>query len=662
MAIMNFRSRVFGLAIALSGLPAAAQTAPTHPPVEAFARLPAMNQPALSPDGQHLASIQVANGRPAALIYDLSVPIDSKLPVLIPYSDGIITDVNWANNSRLLITVEMQKSMLGGAINTWARTIAVDADGKNRAQLFSNIDSTAFNYSTSFISDFDLDDPDHIFMPLRTIYARLPGDTSMYVRFDTHLYSVDVNNGKARVSVPGGPNTGNYFMDGHGNVVARLDVENDPLKDTILVRRNDDWVELASFDARDGGGARIAGLSPDGTALIRWHTDDTTGLTGLNALSLTDGHSAPFYADPKYDIDQALTDPWTGRVIGTVTVADLPVYRYFDPVMQNLQRGLETGFGSSTVHAVGWNVEKTKLIIAFDGPRQPRAYFVLDRTTHRAEPFALSYPELDEDVLGEVKPYAYKARDGLEIPAYLTLPPGKAPKNLPVVILPHGGPMGRDDMRFDWESQFLANRGYAVLQPNFRGSSGYGAKFEEAGYGQWGLKMQDDVSDGVKKLIADGIADPKRICIVGGSYGGYAALAGVTFTPDLYACAAAWAPVTDLRQFLATRASDYGRDSRMISSWTRFIGDRNDDAAKLDAVSPARNVEKIRVPVLLVHGKADSTVRIDQSEEMDQALRRAGKKVTFISIEKETHYMETSDTRIRWLTALEKFLKDNIGN
>jgi len=222
--------------------------------------------------------------------------------------------------------------------------------------------------------------------------------------------------------------------------------------------------------------------------------------------------------------------------------------------------------------------------------------------------------------------------------------------------------MARDDMSFGWETQFLANRGYAVLQPNFRGSSGYGSKFLEAGYGEWGLKMQDDVTDGVKKLIADGIADPKRICIAGGSYGGYAALAGAAFTPDLFACAAAWAPVTDLRQFLATRSQDYGSDSAVISSWSRYVGDRWDDSKKLDAASPSEHADKFKCPVLLMHGSDDATVRIDQSERMDRALRRAGKKVAFITIPKETHYMQAQDTRVRWLTELEKFLKDNIGD
>ena len=168
-----------------------------------------------------------------------------------------------------------------------------------------------------------------------------------------------------------------------------------------------------------------------------------------------------------------------------------------------------------------------------------------------------------------MKPYPYKARDGLDIPAYLTLPPGKAPKNLPVVVMPHGGPDYRDYIGFDWMAQFFANRGYAVLQPNFRGSSGYGHKFTEAGLHQWGLKMQDDISDGVKKLIADGIANPKRVCIVGASYGGYAALAGATFTPDLYACAVSFAGISDLPRAIAPNVRVTARSRARCRSGSR---------------------------------------------------------------------------------------------
>jgi dipeptidyl aminopeptidase/acylaminoacyl peptidase len=261
-----------------------------------------------------------------------------------------------------------------------------------------------------------------------------------------------------------------------------------------------------------------------------------------------------------------------------------------------------------------------------------------------------------------VQPYPYKARDGLDIPAYITLPPGKPLNKLPLIVMPHGGPDARDRIGFDWMAQFFANRGYAVLQPNFRGSWGYGHKFTDAGQLQWGLKMEDDLTDGVKKLVADGMVDPKRVCIVGASYGGYAALAGATLTPDVYACAISFAGVSDLPKMLAQERARYGKDSQTVSFWTTRIGSPFDDSEQLRATSPARHADQVRCPVLLLHGEGDTTVPIEQSEIMNDALKSAGKQVEFIRFPGEDHYMNLADTRIRFLKETEAFVKKNIGD
>jgi len=269
-----------------------------------------------------------------------------------------------------------------------------------------------------------------------------------------------------------------------------------------------------------------------------------------------------------------------------------------------------------------------------------------------------AYPNLTSADLGEMKPYPYTARDGLNIHAYLTLPPGKEAKNLPTVILPHGGPEDRDRMRFDWLAQFLASRGYAVLQPNFRGSSGYGWDFIKAGDGEWAGKVQYDVQDGVKKLIADGIADPKKICIMGGSYGGYMALAGATFSPDLYACAISFAGLADLaKQFY----SGSSFESESMSVWERRMGASRSDTKKMDALSPAEHAELVKAPILLLHSDKDVTVPIEQSKAEANALKRAGKDVLFVTMEGDDHHLSYAETRIRMLQETEKFLAAHIG-
>jgi len=269
---------------------------------------------------------------------------------------------------------------------------------------------------------------------------------------------------------------------------------------------------------------------------------------------------------------------------------------------------------------------------------------------------------LQESDLGVMKPCPYKSRDGLDIHSYLTLPPGKAEKNLPMVVLPHGGPDDRDFLHFDWMAQFLATRGYAVLQPNFRGSTGYGVGFRDAGFGEWGRKMQDDITDGVRKVISDGIADPKRICIVGASYGGYAALAGATFTPELYACAVSYAGIADVSQILGQAAQESGKHSTSLHFWESRLGNRFSDVNLQQAASPAFHAEQVRAPVLLLHSNLDLTVPYTQSLREQAALQAAGKKVQYVAIRGDDHYLLHADARLQVLSEMERFLTANIGN
>jgi dipeptidyl aminopeptidase/acylaminoacyl peptidase len=354
-------------------------------------------------------------------------------------------------------------------------------------------------------------------------------------------------------------------------------------------------------------------------------------------------------------------DEWTSRIVGLVYSDQKQEYRFLDPKRQALQRGIEQAMPGKAVGVVSSDMSAGKLVIAVTGTSEPTDYYLLDRATHNMRALARTYPALADIPMGEMKTYDYKARDGLHIPAYLTLPPGKAPTNLPLVVLPHGGPDARDRLGFDWWAQFLASRGYVVLQPNYRGSAGYGDAFTQAGLRQWGLKMQDDISDGVKKTIEDRIADPKRVCIVGASYGGYAALAGAAFTPDLYACAISVAGVSDLPLVLRTEHRIDGENSWAAGFWATRIGSSDENWDQLVATSPARHVDRIRAPVLLIHGETDTTVRINQSETMASAMKSAGKKVEFIRIAGEDHYLNLTETRVRILQETERFLAENIG-
>jgi len=257
-------------------------------------------------------------------------------------------------------------------------------------------------------------------------------------------------------------------------------------------------------------------------------------------------------------------------------------------------------------------------------------------------------------VLGAVSEITYTARDGTSIPALLTLPPEAKGKGLPLVVLPHGGPESLDYYWFDWLAQFIATRGYAVLQPQFRGSTGHGDAFRRAGEHQWGLLIQDDITDGVKALIERGVADPHHICILGEGFGGYAALAGAAFTPELYVCAVSISGVSDLPEFLAYVTQHYGSQSDQAAHFRRLIGSASDPS--VIARSPAHSVATIKIPVLLIHGEDDTIFPPAQSESMARALTTAGKKVVLLKLPGEDHWLSHTESRTRVLKQVDTFL------
>jgi dipeptidyl aminopeptidase/acylaminoacyl peptidase len=648
----------------LSGL-AVADSAPDpqHPPAQAFGALPVITQPLLSPDGKHLAAIQVYHGRPVAVIY--AIPSEAgKIPAIVDSADWIIEDIQWAKSDRLIVKVKNALTVGDDKLRTWQRAISVDTDGKNPVVMMENDDSINVNPVAWYIDDVDLDDPDHVYMPL---FSRPESTNSVTIGGSAETYigtleKVDVHTGSGWAAQKGSPDTQEWVMDGHGHVVARIDHKDVSKTDRLfLYDSTGGHSEVASFDASGDKDSGLQGLSQDGKALVMERTD-SSGMKVLVRHDLSSGEETPLFSAPGYDVDGTIGDEWTGRVTGVAYAADGIEYHYFDPARDSLQHRLEDAFPGAFVSIVSSNVAGNKMIIYVDGGTAPPLYYLFDSSTLATHRFVAPYPGLVGVQLGVTKPYPYKARDGLAIPAYLTLPPGKTAKDLPLVVMPHGGPDARDTLGFDWWVQFLANRGYAVLQPEYRGSSGYGEKFTDAGLQQWGLKMQDDISDGVKKAIADGIADPKRVCIVGASYGGYAALAGAAFSPDLYACAVSFAGVSDLPQMLRDERKDYGKYSQAVDFWSTRIGTTDENAERLQATSPVFHADQIRCPVLLMHGEGDTTVHIIQSEEMDDAMVKAKKPVTFIRFAGEDHYMNLSDTRVRILQETEKFLDQYIGH
>jgi dipeptidyl aminopeptidase/acylaminoacyl peptidase len=331
---------------------------------------------------------------------------------------------------------------------------------------------------------------------------------------------------------------------------------------------------------------------------------------------------------------------------------------YLDPDAKELFSKLESRLPGYEVTLQSLSDDETRMIVAATSDRTQGARYLYDRRTDTLTKLGDVTPWLPEAKMAAVKPVEYKTRDGLTVHGYLTLPNGVEAKKLPVVVNPHGGPWARDGWGFNPEVQFLANRGYAVLQMNYRGSTGYGRKFWEASFKQWGFAMQDDITDGVTWLIKQGIADPRRICIYGGSYGGYATLEGLVKTPDLYACGVDYVGVSNLFTFMKT-IPPYWKP--FLAMMQEMVGDPEKDKARLAEASPALNADRIKAPLLIAQGARDPRVNKDESDQMVAALSKRGIDVPYIVKDNEGHGFRNEENQFDFYSAMEKFLDQHIG-
>jgi dipeptidyl aminopeptidase/acylaminoacyl peptidase len=327
--------------------------------------------------------------------------------------------------------------------------------------------------------------------------------------------------------------------------------------------------------------------------------------------------------------------------------------KFFDPEFEAIVKDLESSLPGYEVGIQENDKAENLYIVRTYSDRTLGTYYLYDWAEKKLEKLAEISPWLDEEEMAEMKPVSYKSRDGLTINGYLTVPKGAKAKNLPLVVNPHGGPWVRDSWGFNPEVQFLANRGYAVLQMNYRGSTGYGRKFWEASFKQWGLKMQDDITDGVNYLVKEGIADPKRVAIYGGSYGGYATLAGAAFTPDLYACAVDYVGVSNLLTFMKS-IPPYWKP--MLDQMHEKVGDPATEEEKMKAVSPAFHADKIKAPLFVAQGAKDPRVNINESDQIVENLRKRGVAVEYMVKENEGHGFHNEENRFDFYEAMEKFL------
>lgn len=611
------------------------------PPVSLYGSLPGLELAAISPSGDYIAMVGVALEKRMVIIVDK----DQKLVQSVPLDDQKVRSIDWAGNDKLLIKL--------------SNTVALGPEfSSSQAELFSVIVMPLSSGKPLVIFKDNRAITGGVFRSLGAVekaghwYGYFGGLNirnglpSGKVRPD--LYEVDLDKGKAKsIAYRSAQDIDrDWLIDAQGRVAASLDFS--PREGDWQIR-NAAGVTIAAGRAPQGG-IDLQSLGRTQGTLVYTKTDEVSGVQHWKEIPLEGG--APVEIFSGENVLAAYSDDRSRLLIGHSRDGDVPESVFYDTGRQKAAQKISRAFPGRRVDLIDWDDSFNRLIVRTQGSGDPQTWWVVDIRGRSAKPLGMAYPLAEADI-GPVQMVRYKATDGLDLDGVLSLPPGRAAKKLPVIVLPHGGPSSRDYPGFDWWAQAFASRGYAVFQPNFRGSTGYGASFMMAGNGEWGRKMQTDISDGLAELVRQGIVDPTRACVMGASYGGYAALAGVTLQHGFYRCAVSVAGVSDLGRLYQTEMSRSGGNRTMMRSLKAEIG----SGRELKDVSPVRFAERADAPILLVHGKDDTVVLYEQSTNMAGALRRAKKPVELVTLPGEDHWLSRSVTRQTMLQAALDFVQ-----
>ncbi|KHK90967.1 alpha/beta hydrolase family protein [Novosphingobium malaysiense] len=635
------------LAFALVCSPATLAAKVQEPiPLAAYGDLPSVEDIALSPDGTKSAAIRNIKGEMRLVV------VDESGDVLVNSSAGTtkVRGVSWADDSTVLVTNTATVS-LGPSFTVskyeMTGTIIVSLNRDFKPELVFSRRRTIADTTRGFYGIRRIDG--------RTVgyfggIALDPGyGGNMRFRHGrTTLYAVDLPENTPRQVAPP-PSEGHYrdwLVDVVGTVATTLDINETNGKWSIENVRGD---ELAR------------GVDPNGNvSLICFGKDNATVIYSIRddkevdrwfEVPLAGGTPTEFLAD--VPVERLYIDHETGRLLGYRKADESGETVVFDPAAQSAISRIFRAFPGRNARLMDWTSGFTKVVLRVDGNGDSGTWFLVDVANHRADPIGDERPLIWGKDVGAISRVDYSASDGLALDGVLTLPPGREAKNLPVILLPHGGPHAADEVGFDWWAQAFASRGYAVFQPNFRGSTGRGDALRNASYGEWGRKMQTDISDGLAELVKRGIADPKRACIVGASYGGYAALAGVTLQHGIYRCVVAVAPVADVDMFFDARVRESGRSHMTRHFWQEELG----DPKHYDDVSPRKHASEADAPILLIHGKDDTVVPYRQSTAMADSLKDAGKPYQLVTLKEEDHWLSRAETRKEMLQATMAFVQ-----
>lgn len=630
----------------------AVASAQNPPSIELYGSMPRDSLVAMSPDGTRIAMRRIYDGRDTIVAIDLA----SKEVLKAVSADKVKpTSIEFLTNDVLKLTAGSTVSERW-VQNAYEHTAAYEFDistGEVSVLLQNARNIYPFQGGLGKVIGLSSDE-NAMYMP-----AFMRDETGYRGGNPTYgYYEVRFGNKRERIKQSGSEHTIDWFVDGDGEPIIREDF-NDDRNEYRLWRYKDGKREiLYSEDGTERAALSIVGITPSYDALVIRKKPEGLDVDKYYALSIEDGSvSDPILGRDNVDIQHVLTDK-NRVVIGARYAGFKPSYQFLDPDLDARVNGILERFGDLSSRLVDWSADYKRLLFHVSGSITAGSYVVMDGVDAQPIPVAMSRPGVAAEDIAHVIISEYKARDGLTIPMLVN---GTAEVinrgNAPLIVMPHGGPASHDRYGFHWRAQYFARKGYIVLQPQFRGSTGFGDTHYYAGQGEWGGKMQSDLDDGVQVLVDEQIVDPDRVCIIGSSYGGYAALAAGAFSPLNYRCIVSFAGVSDLVEQLRQERREHGRRSYVLDYWEDQMGGSLQERDHLVAISPAMHAEKFRAPVLLLHGKKDTVVLPEQSERMYKALRKADKVVTYETLRGEDHWLRDAETRIESLRLTAEFIE-----
>jgi dipeptidyl aminopeptidase/acylaminoacyl peptidase len=611
-------------------------------PVEAFGSLP-VSRVALSPDGNKIAYKGVTDGH----IFIASVNLKTKKKNYLIHTDNKKFKLGWfrwANDDIILVSAHYP-NQLGAMKFGENRLLKVPADGTGSATpVFKPRNNERMPQYQANVIDFLPNDPDHILMALNLDHWQYP---------DVYKINIASKRGKRKLIKRWQPNNEAWKVDRQSRIRLGFGIKEGRGFYRLLDLKSKKWRRIWEYEILGDAPVSPLGFAADPNQLyVRANHNGRFAIFKVD-VSKENLPMELIFSDPEYDVEGKLIySTLTNDVIGVFHGEADGAKVFFDDKYKAFQRGLDQAIPNAYNQVVDFSRDEKKYVLFSSNPEEPGAFYYGDRESKSLSFLLDQYPLLYQQHLSGKEKVVYQARDKVDIEAYLTMPHRGIKENNPAIIIPHGGPMARIYEGFDWFTEFFASRGYVILQPNFRGSSGYGFEFALQSIGDWGGVMQDDLGDAANWLATNYSVDKKSICILGGSYGGYAAMMGAVKQQDIFKCAASFSGISDLDLLLtkARKFTNYDIVKKQIGSDATYRKNR----------SPVNHAENIDIPMMLIHGESDLIVHVDQSRRMFKALQKHNKPVEYIELENGNHFMSIEENRIKVLTSFERFLNEHI--